>query len=180
MAIMVAAPLKSTLLLLIALLAIECVACLTFPYAKNNKGNASKAIGNVQVCQNKDCCQRWSLLYQSLPETIQDLFPPDIADCVEFEITSCLGLCGKGPNLCIKKRGSKEVFLNAISGPMSLADELQEKLGIQIPSKLVAAVTVMEKAHHGTFLLLQFVSTTYDFPCGCNIRVANLPNTVAC
>jgi len=49
--------------------------------------------------------------------------------------------------MCIKKPGSKDIFLNGISGPMSLADELQEKLGIEVPSKLVAAVTVMEKAH---------------------------------
>lgn len=115
----------------------------TFPFAKNSNSNA---VCIVQVCQNKDCCKRWSMTYQRLPEILQDLLPPDVASRVEVETTGCFSLCGKGPNICMKKSGSQEVYLNGITGPMTLADDLEEHLSIKIPSKLVAAVTVMEKA----------------------------------
>eukprot|EP00977_Amphora_coffeiformis_P027316 scaffold34603_cov212-Amphora_coffeaeformis.AAC.9 len=99
----------------------------------------------IQVCQNKDCCRQWKHP-QNLPETLQDLLPPDAAP-VEVEITGCLSQCGKGPNLVLHNSGaSSSQLVQGVVGPLQLADELQDYMGIHVPSKLVAAATVMEKA----------------------------------
>jgi len=99
----------------------------------------------VQVCQNKDCCQRWTLS-TPLPETLQDLLPPK-ADSVEIESTGCLSQCGKGPNLCIKTKMQEQCVHGVINAAM-LAVQLGEVDG-KVPSKLLAAVNVMEKAQKG-------------------------------
>ena len=68
------------------------------------------------------------------------------------EATSCLNQCGKGPNLTLHKADRSQVQLSGVSGPMHLAEELEEHFEVRVPSKLVAAVTVMEKAKKGMFL----------------------------
>lgn len=108
----------------------------------------------VRVCQNKDCCRQWKHA-QNLPETLQDLLPPDAN--VEMEVSGCLSQCGKGPNLMVQNNnnhqgGSSQTIVQGVTGPLSLVDELQDQLGISVPSKLVAAVTVMEKATRGRFV----------------------------
>jgi hypothetical protein len=103
----------------------------------------------VKVCQNKDCCRQWTF-QQSLPETLQDLLPPDAK--VDIEATSCQSQCGKGPNLTLHKADRSQIHLQGVSGPMHVAEELEEHFDVRVPSKLVAAVTVMEKAKKGRFL----------------------------
>ena len=99
----------------------------------------------IQVCQNKDCCRRWTLT-APLPETLHDLLPPN-ADSVEVETSGCLSQCGKGPNMCVKTREQGE-YLQGITNPAMLAVQLEEIAG-KVPAKLLAAVNVMEKAQKG-------------------------------
>jgi len=131
--------------MLVSFLVLGSTSCLTFPFASSNQ-KTNNDLRTIQVCQNKDCCQRWSMSYEQLPEILQDLLPPDVRDSVQVETSSCLSNCGKGPNMAVKRVGSKGFFLNGITGPMILRDELEERMDIKIPSKLVAAVTVIEKA----------------------------------
>jgi hypothetical protein len=134
-------------------------------------GNRS-ADPKVKVCQNKDCCRQWTF-QQSLPETLQDLLPPDAK--LDIEATSCLNQCGKGPNLTLHKADRSQVQLSGVSGPMHLAEELEEHFEVRVPSKLVAAVTVMEKAKKGMFLAREWWWTGSTALCndGYNIRVAS-------
>ena len=123
----------------------------------HNRGEQQPQPHEVRICQNKDCCRQWTLA-QNLPETVQDLLPPDAAP-VQVQATGCLSQCGKGPNLTMQNNNnnqnglassSQQVMLHAVQGPMALAAELQEQLGIRVPSKLLASVTVMDKARKGT------------------------------
>lgn len=100
----------------------------------------------VLVCQNKDCCRQWPH-QQGLPDTLQDLLPPHVD--VSVEVTGCLSQCGKGPNIVLHKSDGSHITLNSMSGPMHLVVELEDHFEIRIPSKLVAAVTVMDKARKG-------------------------------
>lgn len=120
----------------------------------------------VRVCQNKHCCRQWTH-QQNLPETFLELLPPDVngnngGGCgiisnnnnIEIEVTGCLSECGKGPNLVLNYKKhedpqQRQVFLQGMTGPIQLAQELQEHFGIRVPSKLLAAATVMDKARKG-------------------------------
>ena len=86
-----------------------------------------------------------------------------------IETSSCLGQCDKGPNLRITTATTTankasdqvvdtstnameaEIFVNGIIDAISLITQLDETLLIAVPSKLLAAVTVFEKAQTGTF-----------------------------
>jgi hypothetical protein len=90
---------------------------------------------------------------------------------IMIEASSCLGQCDKGPNLrittatttankasdqAVDTTGSTnaieaEIFVNGIIDAISLITQLDETLSIAVPSKLLAAVTVFEKAQIGTF-----------------------------
>ena len=108
--------------------------------------SASALRSTIQVCQNKDCCQRWR--HQTpLPDVLADL----LGDSVSVETTSCLSQCGKGPNLCVRNSKGEELQLQRIDSPTIAAAVLEESLGQKIPSKLLAAVNVLEKAHKGKF-----------------------------
>ena len=143
-------------------------------FGSSSNNNNKQQPHEVRICQNKDCCRQWTL-EQTLPETLQDLLPPDVSPAVQVQVTSCLSQCGKGPNvmMIIKQQqqaqdssaSSTEVLLQGVDSPSALAAELQLYLGIRVPSKLLAAVTVMEKARKGTLsilmLLLHFVRLQY-------------------
>lgn len=141
----------------------------------NNNNNNKQPPHEVRICQNKDCCRQWTL-EQTLPETLQDLLPPDVSPAVQVQVTSCLSQCGKGPNvmMIIKQQQPQdassptEVLLQGVDSPSALAAELQLFLGIRVPSKLLAAVTVMEKARKGTLYACTYILYGY------NIRVASL------
>ena len=104
---------------------------------------------HIQVCQNKDCCQRWRHR-TPLPEVLTDL----LQDTVTIETTSCLSQCEKGPNICVTANGEEEQ-LHKIENPTIAVALLEESLEQKIPSKLLAAVNVLEKAIAGTFVNLR-------------------------
>jgi (2Fe-2S) ferredoxin len=110
---------------------------------------ALQPIQKIQVCQNKDCCQRWTLK-TPLPDVLHDLFG---SQKFVIETTSCFSQCDKGPNLCVSiGSGSKtfEIYLNDVKDVISLVTLLDEAVSIDVPSKLLAAVNVFEKALSGT------------------------------
>lgn len=99
---------------------------------------------SIQVCQNKDCCKRWRH-HTPLPDVLSDL----LGSTVSIETTSCLSQCGKGPNLCVQNQKGEEVQLHEIDSPTVAVAVLQDTLQQKIPSKLLAAVNVLEKAYSG-------------------------------
>lgn len=115
----------------------------------------------VGICQHKDCCRQWTHT-QSLPETWQDLLPPDTQ--VQVEASGCLGECGQGPNVLLHAAGANDpVLVHGLSTPLDVAAALEQHFDMRVPSKLLAAVTVLDKARKGTSLQLY----------GYNIRVAS-------
>lgn len=116
-------------------------------------GVALQPIQKIQVCQNKDCCQRWKLK-TPLPDILHDLLG---SKNVSIETTSCFSQCDKGPNLCVSIGSgsqSSEVYMNDVKDVISLVTQLDETVSIDIPSKLLAAVNVFEKALSGTITLV--------------------------
>ena len=104
----------------------------------------------VQVCQNKDCCQRFQGNAQNLVQTIKHVCPPHE---VQVESSGCLSLCGKGPNICIHVNG-KEQFYGDIVDAASAAAVLEMATDVAIHPTLVAAVNVMERASKGESVVL--------------------------
>jgi (2Fe-2S) ferredoxin len=106
----------------------------------------------IQVCQNKDCCSRWKLK-TPLPDVLHDLVDTSDSYCgvkVSIETTSCLSQCDQGPNLCVKTNDQlSDMYFNGIQDVVALVTQLDEKLSITIPSKILAAVNVFEKAQSG-------------------------------
>jgi hypothetical protein len=111
----------------------------------------------IVVCQNKDCRQRWQL-QTPLPEVLHDLLSGSSnRHDFSIETTSCFSQCGQGPNVCItvpqpspNQNGelSREVYLNGLSNAIAVSAEL-ELLSLPVPSKLLAAVNVLERALNG-------------------------------
>lgn len=128
----------------VAVFFLPCIGGLSF----GRSGGGGNNNPRVQICQNKHCCQQWPH-QQDLPNTLLDLLPPDVD--VDIEVTGCLSECGKGPNMIflLHKKDRSSVLLHAMNGPMHVAGELEDHFGIRVPSKLVAAVTVMDKASKG-------------------------------
>jgi len=108
---------------------------------------------SIQVCQNKDCCKRWRH-HTPLPDVLTDL----LGNTVSIETTSCLSQCGKGPNLCVYNPKGEEVQLHMVDSPTVAVAVLEDTLMRNIPSKLLAAVNVLEKAQTGKSVKL-FVAT---------------------
>jgi predicted metal-binding protein len=106
----------------------------------------------IQVCQNKDCCRRFQGS-ASLVDTLHDLIPPGmVAAHTTVESTSCLSRCDTGPNVCIQRDGHSDnasIDLHGVENAAAAAMHLQTACAIDVPSKLVAAVQVMEKAQKG-------------------------------
>jgi predicted metal-binding protein len=119
----------------------------------------------IVVCQNKDCRQRWQL-QTPLPEVLHDLLSgsssaasPETTTSghrhdFSIETTSCFSQCGQGPNVCITQPNqngelSQEVYLNGLSNAIAVSAEL-EFLSLPVPSKLLAATNVFERALNGT------------------------------
>ncbi len=60
--------------------------------------------------------------------------------------------CETGPNLCIEKEGHSDnasIDLQGVENAAAAAMHLQTTCAIDVPSKLIAAVKVMEKAQKG-------------------------------
>lgn len=77
---------------------------------------------------------------------LHDLLGPKVA----IESTGCLGQCQHGPNICLK--GKDELIMNDISNPTAAVAHLEAFASIEVPSKLLAAVNVLEKAKQGMCL----------------------------
>ena len=106
-------------------------------------------IQRIQVCQNKDCCRRFTTASAPLPQVLHNLLPPQHASRTEILASGCLSLCDKGPNVQLTISTGEQVERNGVSDHIQAAAELQA-LGVEIPPKLLAAVTVLEKAHKRT------------------------------
>jgi hypothetical protein len=122
----------------------------------------------IQVCQNKDCCRRFQGS-ASLVDTLHDLIPPGIpAAHTTVESTSCLSRCETGPNLCIQRDGHPDntsIDLRGVENAAAAVMHLQATCAIDVPSKLIAAVKVMEKAHKGTSYIVLEVLCEEMFVC---------------
>jgi NADH:ubiquinone oxidoreductase subunit E len=112
------------------------------------------AATTIYVCRNKACCQRWKLK-TTLPDVLHDILTSNemynSSKRISIEKSSCLGQCDKGPNLRISSGTAEDVYANGINDVVGLIAELDETLSISVPSKLIAAVTIFDKAQTGTF-----------------------------
>jgi hypothetical protein len=104
----------------------------------------------IQVCQNKSCCKAWNHS-TPLPEVLRDLLGPDVAiDSTK----ACFSQCQNGPNICVKRKNEPDKMMHGIDDPTTAAAHLEAKASIEIPSKVLAAVNVLEKAHQGALHIL--------------------------
>jgi hypothetical protein len=104
----------------------------------------------LRVCQNKDCCQRFTQDAYNLVETFQDLVDPSSSSTIAIESSDCLSQCGKGPNVqsvALKK----ETLHHGIENAAAAAVLLEELSGAPVPPTLLAAVNVLGKAQKGMF-----------------------------
>ena len=106
---------------------------------------------SIQVCQNKDCCQRFEGS-TNLVRTLYDLLPPSTAKDVKIESSGCLSQCGKGPNMSVQKNGKEKILVHGVKDAASAAVELELSCSITPNPTLLAAVNVMEKAQKGTYV----------------------------
>lgn len=84
-----------------------------------------------------------------MPQILADLTSNS---AIEIEATGCLSRCDKGPNLriSVSDNGQEEqYYLQGVNDHIRVATEL-DALGVQVPSKFLAACSVLEKAHLGT------------------------------
>ena len=68
---------------------------------------------------------------------------------MQVEATGCLTQCGRGPNLAVvssSKTNQQETLYRLIDSPQAAAIVLEEVSGIPVPSILIAACNVMQKA----------------------------------
>jgi hypothetical protein len=107
----------------------------------------------IQVCQNKSCCKAWHHS-TPLPEVLRDLLGPEVAIDAT---TACFSQCQNGPNICVKRKNEPDMMMHGIDDPTTAAAHLEAKAAIEIPSKLLAAVNVLEKAQQGTLSILFFL-----------------------
>jgi (2Fe-2S) ferredoxin len=101
----------------------------------------------VTVCQNKDCCQRFEGKAHNLVQTVKNLVSdPEVV----VESSGCLSMCGKGPNVFIRSKGSEERYYGSVVDAASAGAVLELACpDIAIHPTLVAAVNVMERAAKG-------------------------------
>lgn len=98
--------------------------------------NSVSSLTTIQVCQNKDCCKRFQGS-TNLVHTLENL------GLCRVETTGCLSHCDKGPNVCINDR--------TIHGIRTVEDAIDTAQSVaEVPTKLVAAVNVMERGQKGT------------------------------
>lgn len=100
----------------------------------------------IQVCQNKFCCKAWHHK-TPLPDVLHDLLG---SEGVIDATTACFSQCQNGPNICVKRKNEPDKMLYGIWDPTTAAAHLEALASIEIPSKILAAVNVLEKAERGT------------------------------
>jgi len=72
-------------------------------------------------------------------QTFSDLLPPSSSNTVTVESTSCLGNCGKGPNVAISTSSNEKIYGAVDDGVMASAI-LEVGGGIESPNQLLIAV----------------------------------------
>lgn len=140
--------------------------------SSSNSGNSRSRIHTIQVCQNKDCCQRFTGRASNLVQTLRQI-TYNQKEVVNIESTGCLSHCDKGPNMRIlvqhqeqhpTKRGTTtttrshtddEIVQHGIQSAHAAAAVLELVSGTEefkIHPTLLAAWKVMEQAHQGRHL----------------------------
>eukprot|EP00547_Thalassionema_nitzschioides_P003410 CAMPEP_0194200182 /NCGR_PEP_ID=MMETSP0156-20130528/900_1 /TAXON_ID=33649 /ORGANISM="Thalassionema nitzschioides, Strain L26-B" /LENGTH=223 /DNA_ID=CAMNT_0038925149 /DNA_START=90 /DNA_END=761 /DNA_ORIENTATION=- len=99
-------------------------------------------LNTIQVCQNKNCCRRFTGKAADLVQTLRQ-----ITTGYEIESTGCLSQCDNGPNICID--GTVE---NGIDSAAVAAAVLEINKDTTIHPTFLAACQVMEKAERATSL----------------------------
>ena len=163
----------------------------------------------IQVCQNKDCRQRFEgSSGTDLVRTFQDLLPPSTYYCyyssdddkktnpadavavVRVEPSGCLSQCGKGPNISVQVQQSSSphssspppppVLVHGIRDVNIAAAELELSCGVSVHPTLLAAVKVLEKAEKGMFSCLFGFSTTSQKTTRVRTVCTNHSHTTVC
>lgn len=105
----------------------------------------------ISVCQNKDCCQRFTSKSANLVQTLDHLLCTVDADSdVAVESSGCLGQCGQGPNIQVVQH---QLTQSTILGHLETADAAAialKGLNMTVHPTLLAASNVMERALRGT------------------------------
>ena len=132
------------------------IALLLGPQTALSLSSSPKQVRKIEVCQNKHCCRNF--VHGSLPQVLSDLTS---GTSIEVEETGCLSRCDKGPNLRVTVAGDssrmeEQYYLQGVKDHIRVATEL-DGFGVTVPSKFVAACTVMEKARIGTYLCVRLL-----------------------
>lgn len=158
--------------------------------SSSNSGNSRSRIHTIQVCQNKDCCQRFTGRASNLVQTLRQI-TYNQKEVVNIESTGCLSHCDKGPNMRIlvqhqeqhpTKRGTTtttrshtddEIVQHGIQSAHAAAAVLELVSGTEefkIHPTLLAAWKVMEQAHQGRHILTQNVLFLCGYPTNIWVR----------
>lgn len=106
----------------------------------------SQALPTIQVCQNKNCLQKYPRNYDGgLIQTIQDLIPFSYDD-VDIQGTGCQSQCSLGPNIRINDR-----VYNGVDNISTLGAILDVSLGIDTSGHIMAAIDGMANACKSTY-----------------------------
>ena len=107
----------------------------------------------IQVCQNKDCCQRFPGRAANLVQTLRQI----TSLVVDIESTGCLSHCDKGPNIRIIMNNNKEIVEHGVDSALAAATVLElADPELRIHPTLLAACKVMEQAQQGMYGIIRF------------------------
>jgi predicted metal-binding protein len=115
------------------------------------------ALTVISVCQNKDCCQRFTLKSATLGQTLDHLLHhgqrPQHEE-VQVKATGCLGHCGQGPNIQIDGANHRHRIVSRLDTTEAAAVALKG-LDFVVHPTLLAATNVMERSSRGTLRLFR-------------------------
>jgi hypothetical protein len=103
----------------------------------------------IQVCQDKNCCKRFTGKASDLVQTLRQLSSHDTL--ITIEATTCLSHCDQGPNVRINDQEVQNNVESATSAAAML--ELNGDVIVVHPT-LLAACNVMERAHKGMLIII--------------------------
>jgi predicted metal-binding protein len=100
----------------------------------------------IQVCQDKNCCKRFTGKASNLVQTLRQL-TTDSTD-ITIEATTCLSHCDRGPNVRI---GNDDVENDVTSAASAAAMLELHTITKKVHPTVLAACNVMERAYKGMF-----------------------------
>ena len=117
----------------------------------NTKHTTSTTITRIQVCQNKDCCQRFQGRAANLVQTLRQIITTTEAERLPIiESTGCLSHCDKGPNIRMVMSNGMDVVEHGVDSAHAAAAVLELiDSDLKIHPTMLAAWKVMEQAHQG-------------------------------